>query len=417
MRSHCGLAKELVLGAAVVCGLAACSGGGMSDPISSSNSLSGGNSSGGSSSSSSSGGGTAAGAFAVTNLVSDGAAGFPAAHQDMTHLVNPWGIAFEPNGVVWTANNGTQTSTLYDGTGTAQGLVVNLLNTSNGQFDPTGVVYNGSADFIVSQGAASGAAEFIYDGEGGALAGWSFSTGSTAVTVYDDGAGKAVYKGLAIANTAGGNRLYAADFHNNKIDVFDRAFNKIAVSGGFKDATLPAGYAPFNIQALGGMLYVTYAEQMAPANHDEVDGAGLGLVDVYDYEGNLQQHLVPVGGALNAPWGLALAPAGFGSVGGDLLVGNFGDGRINVYNPSSGSFVGMLAGTNGNPVAIPGLWGISFANGGNTLFFAAGINDEADGLYGRIDVSAVASGGSSSSSGGGGSSSSSGGGSSGGYMY
>jgi uncharacterized protein (TIGR03118 family) len=252
---------------------------------------------------------------------------------------------------------------------------------------------------VVSSGGKSGSAIFIFDGEGGAISGWSPGVDPVnAVPMYTD-KGNAVYKGLALAPNAGANFLYATDFHNNKIDVFNNKFAK--VSGGssfpFKDPALPAGYAPFGIAALTiagqTQLYVSYAEQLPPDNHDNADGAGLGLVDVYSTAGVLLKTLIPAGGALNAPWGIVLAPADFGSASNDLLIGNFGDGRINVYDPSSGAFVATLGDGSKKPVAIGGLWGIAFGNDAsqlnqphNTLFFAAGSNGENDGTYGRIDL-------------------------------
>lgn len=334
--------------------------------------------------------------FSASRLVSD-MASIPAAHND-ANLVNAWGIAFEPAGPVWVANNGTQTSTLYDGAGTAQALVVTLATGLNGAANPTGIVYNGSADFVVSAGPQSGAAQFIYDGEGGTISGWSPATGNTTVIGYDDGAGGAVYKGLAIASTPGGNFLYAADFHNRKVDVFDKDFHKVAMPGGFvdADAALPADYAPFGIQAVGSNIVVTFAQQKQPDKHDEMDGAGLGVVDVFDTSGHLLggHEFVAPGGALNAPWGVALAPSDFGAFSGDLLIGNFGDGKINAYDPGTGAFKGTLATPDGQPIAINGLWGIGFGNDAasqphNTLFYAAGTNDEADGSYGRIDTRTV----------------------------
>ena len=380
MRLHRGLTDGLLLGLGI-CAIAACSGGG------------------------SNGGGVTTTAYAVTNLVSDGVSGTSAAHHD-SNLVNPWGIAFEPSGPVWVANNGTQTSTLYDGSGAPQSLIVTIpdgkgVDGKGTSANPTGVIlYTGSTDFVVSNTAGSGSAQFIYDGEGGTLAGWSPRTGNAAVTMYDDAAGGAVYKGLALAATSGGNRLFAADFHNNKIDVFDARFAKTVAAGGFKDPSLPAGYAPFNLALIGGKFYVAFAQQQAPANHDNASGAGLGLVDVFDLDGNFMQHLIATGGALNAPWGMALAPSDFGPFSGDLLVGNFGDGRINAYDAASGAFKGTLSDSNGKAIAYPGLWGIAFGNDAgsqphNTLFFAAGINGEADGIYGRIDTRTVTTGSSS----------------------
>ena len=331
--------------------------------------------------------------YAVSVLVSDNA-GIAAAHHD-SNLVNPWGMAFEPTGPVWVANNGTQTSTLYDGTGAVQYLVVNLPAGTNGSANPTGLVYNGSSDFFVSNGVNSAAASFIYDGEGGTLSGWSATTGNTTIVKYDDGVGLAVYKGLAIAASGGSNYLYAADFYNAKVDVFDHSFTRIASAGGFTDPTLPAGYAPFGIQNIQGNIVVTYAQQSLPAKHDEVDGAGLGYVDVFTAGGTLIKRLVSAG-ALNAPWGIALAPANFGAFSNALLIGNFGDGHINAYNASTGAYLGKLSTPAGAVITIPGLWAIGFGNGyasqpANTLFFTAGSNDEADGSYGRIDTQTTAS--------------------------
>ncbi len=344
-----------------------------------------------------------ASAFSFTKLVAD-LPNSGAATTD-ANLVNPWGIVFAPGAPVWVANNHSETSTLYDGNGIPQPagtpLVVQLPPSAGGvTFDPTGIVFNGTTDFVVTSGATSAAAKFIYSGEGGMIAGWAPAVSpSSAITMYTD-TGGAVYKGLALANNGSANYLYATDFHNNKIDVFDATFTKqtpSSTSFAFVDATLPAGYAPFGIQAIsngtGGavQLYVAYAMQLAPDNHDNADGAGLGLIDIFDANGNFIKHLVTTGGALNAPWGLALAPADFGTLSNALLVGNFGDGKINGYDPNSGVFMGAITDSTGTPFAAPGLWGIDFGNDAhsqphNTLFFAAGINDEADGSYGRIDL-------------------------------
>jgi uncharacterized protein (TIGR03118 family) len=344
-------------------------------------------------------------AFSATSLIAD-TAGTGALSVD-PNLVNAWGIAFGPTSPAWVANNHTESSTLYDGNGKAQPaaapLVVALPDSPAGvSFDPTGIVFNGSTDFVVSAAGKTGPARFIFDGEGGMIAGWSSSVDAThAVTMYTD-AGGAVYKGLAIASNGSGNFIYATDFHNNKIDVFDASFTKqapTATSFAFTDPSLPAGYAPFGIQAIangpGGatQLYVSYAQQAPPSN-DNANGAGLGLIDIFDTNGAFVKHLVPVGGVLDAPWGMALAPADFGTLGNMLLVGNFGDGRINAFDPVSGQPVGSIRNAAGTAFAVPGLWGIAFGNGANnqpknTLFYAAGTNDEANGAYGRIDVGAT----------------------------
>ncbi|KVN10057.1 hypothetical protein WT09_25625 [Burkholderia stagnalis] len=324
--------------------------------------------------------------YAVSALVSDGAV--PAAHVD-ANLKNPWGIAFNPKGFVWVADNGTQRATLYDGNGVPQSLVVTIPPGTSGDPSPTGIVFNGTTDFVVTQGAKSGPAAFIFAGEGGTLTAWSPAVSPTAaITVFDSG-GAAVYKGLAVAGNNGANFLYATDFHNNRIDVFDRTFAKVTPAGAFQDPSLPAGFAPFGIQALGSKLFVTYAKQDAAA-HDDVAGAGVGLVDVFSPSGQFLQRFA-TGGPLNAPWGIALAPADFGRFSHAVLVGNFGDGMLHAFDATSGMLLGTLQQGDGSAIVEPGLWGIAFGNGlndqpANTLFFAAGPNDEADGLYGRIDV-------------------------------
>lgn len=331
----------------------------------------------------------------MSALVSDGSV--PAATMD-ANLKNPWGIVFAPGAPVWIANNATQTSTLYDGTGLKIPLTVALPGGINGDADATGIVANATTDFVVTNGTASAAARFIFAGEGGTILGWSPTVDQThAVIAYDDGTGGAVYKGLAMAADSGANFLYATDFHNNKVDVFDKSFQKVTVAGGFTDSSLPAGYAPFGIQALQiagqTVIFVTYAQKSTTSN-DNVNGAGLGLVNTFDTKGTLLKHLVPTGGKLNAPWGVTLAPANFGTLSGDVLIGNFGDGVINAYDPSTGTFVDTIKNSNG-PIANPGLWGMAFGNGARnqpttTLYFSAGIADEADGLYGRIDLGATA---------------------------
>ena len=344
----------------------------------------------------------AASAFALTKLVADTSAA--GAMTTDPNLVNPWGVAFG-TGPVWVANNHSETSTLYDGAGVPQpsgaALVVNLAPGTGGvTFDPTGVIFNSTTDFVVTEGANSGAALFIFAGEGGMIAGWALNVDLTnAINVYADANG-AVYKAVALANSGTANFLYAADFHNNKVDVFDATFAKqasTATSFTFTDPSLPPGYAPFGIQAIkngtGGayQIYVAYAVQQGPDNHDNANGAGLGLIDIYDTNGKFVKRLASPGDALNAPWGMAVAPSDFGTLSGALLVGNFGDGTINGYDASSGVFMGAVTDHSGVPIALPGLWGIAFGNDANsqphnTLFFAAGPNDEANGLYGRIDL-------------------------------
>jgi uncharacterized protein (TIGR03118 family) len=341
----------------------------------------------------------AASAYTATSLVEDFAGG--AARTTDARLLNPWGIAYGPTTGIWVANNHSEIATIYDGNGRPSPLAVNLApSVGAASFDATGIVFNGTQDFVVSGATQSGPAVFIFDGEGGMIAGWSpIADPAHPVTKYTASDG-AVYKGLALASNGTGNFLYATDFANGKIDVFNATFAKqtsTAASFAFSDPTLPSGYAPFGVQAIkngaGGVtqLYVSYAKHDAAAPDDDAPGPGLGVVDVFDTNGVLLKHLVAEGGKLNAPWGMALAPADFGTLSNALLVGNFGDGAIHGYDASSGRFLGEVSNGAGTPFAEPGLWGIAFGNDAAnqphaTLFFAAGINGEANGRYGRIDL-------------------------------
>ena len=329
--------------------------------------------------------------YVQQNLVSDGAV---AADTVDPNLVNPWGIVFNPNGPVWIANNGSGTSTLYDGLGapfpSGSPLVVTIAPAAGGTTGvPTGIVFNSSGDFVVTKGAASAASLFVFATEDGTIQGWSFSVDrGHAIVAVDNSSRGAVYKGLALAGNGIAHYLYATDFHNGKIDVFDKDFKPATPLGSFTDPNIPAGFAPFGIQNINGDLYVTYAQQDAN-RHDDVAGPGLGYIDVYDANGNLIRRLVSRG-MLNAPWGLALAPAGFGKFGNDLLVGNFGDGTIQAYDLDNGGFRGELRGADHLALKISGLWGLAFGNGvlhqpSDVLFFTAGIGGEAHGLYGRIE--------------------------------
>lgn len=325
------------------------------------------------------------------NLVANAAG---AADFTDPNLVNPWGIAFNPFGPAWLADNGTGVSSIYDGTGTPNALVVQVPSpTDVGGGHPSGIVFNGSAtDFMISANNVAAAAQFIFATEEGVIAGWAPTVDQThAIRVVDNSAATgAVYKGLALSANGTGSLLYAADFHNAKIDVFDGAFKPVTLTAGaFTDPNIPAGFAPFGIQAINGSIYVSYAMQDAN-RQDDVPGAGLGFVDVFDTNGLLVKSLIAQGN-LNAPWGMTLAPASFGDAGGRLLVGNFGDGSINAYDLATGSLIGQLVDVNGSPILIDGLWGLAFGNGFanqpvNTLFFTAGPNGEQGGLYGRIDM-------------------------------
>ena len=316
--------------------------------------------------------------YTVTPLVSDQPGVAP---NTDPNLVNAWGLTAGPTTPWWVADNGTDKSTLYRGSdGQPQALVVAVPNA------PTGTVFNSTAGFVLPTG---GVARFLFDTEEGKVLGWNQAQGTTAVVVADRSGEDAIYKGLAIANTSAGPRLYAADFHNARVDVFDGDFN--LVPGGFVDSSLPSGYAPFGIQTIGDRVFVSYAKQDADAE-DEVAGQGKGFVDAYDTAGNLLA-LVAQHGQLNAPWGLALAPSTFGRFAGDLLVGNFGDGQINAYAEHHGQFThqGELRDQSGGSLTIDGLWALEFGMGGNngpagTLFFTAGPDDETHGLFGQINV-------------------------------
>ncbi|MCX6928959.1 MAG: TIGR03118 family protein [Verrucomicrobia bacterium] len=304
-------------------------------------------------------------------------------HTD-TNLLNPWGISFSATSPFWISDNHSGLSTLYNSSGTPQTLVVTIPPPPGGTppSGPSGTIFNSTTNFIVSGTAA---ARFIFSTEDGTIAAWA--SGATAVIKADNSARGAVYKGLAAGSSGGSNYLYAADFHNGRVDVFDASFNAATLAGSFADATIPAGYAPFNIQNIGGQLYVAYAAQ-GPGAHDDAAGPGHGYVNVFTTSGQLVKRLASTG-VLNSPWGIALAPAGFGGFAGALLVGNFGDGRINAFDPATGAWLGTVNDASGNPFAVEGLWALAFGNGGNggephTLYFTAGLNGETDGLFGSL---------------------------------
>jgi uncharacterized protein (TIGR03118 family) len=330
--------------------------------------------------------------YVATNLVSDlsAANNIYGSSSNDARLINAWGVAFNPSGFVWVANNGSSTSTLYDGNGAPQSLIVSIPPGASGNAMPTGIVFNGHQDFMVTANGMSGASAFIFAGQAGTLSGWSPGVDMThAVTVFDGGPAGTVYTGLALASQGASDFLYAADFHHATVDMFDSNFAKANVAGSFVDQAMPAGYAPFGIQAIGGQIYVSYARQDAQGLKP-VAGAGLGAVDVFDTSGHLVTRLVAPGGALNVPWGMAMAPADFGPFSNALLVANTGDGTISAFNPTTGAFMGTLSTSAGNAVMIDGLRGIAFGNGinsqpTNTLFFAAGPSGGTHGVYGRID--------------------------------
>jgi uncharacterized protein (TIGR03118 family) len=317
--------------------------------------------------------------YTVTSLVAD-ATGFGAPTID-AHLVNAWGLAFGPTGTLWVANEGTGTSTLYDVSGVTQSLVVTIPSaTSATGGEPTGTIFNATSDFVIPGGTS---AKFLFAGTDGTITGWS--TGTSAQVVVNRSTQDAVYLGIAIASNAGANFLYAANFKNNAIDVFDAAFQYVK---SFTDANIPSGYGPFSVHTLGGKLYVAYAKQKAAPDNDEEDpGAGLGFVDIFNADGTLASRFAS-NGALNAPWGVTVAPAGFGGFSGDILVGNFGDGRIAAYDPLTGTFIDYVRDASDNPIVIDGLWELTPgpASQPSSLFFAAGPGDETHGVVGKITV-------------------------------
>jgi len=330
------------------------------------------------------------GFYQQTNLVSDLAG---VAKVTDPHLVNAWGIVHSQTSPFWISDNGTGFSTLYNGAGAPIPLVVTVPPPGGSHAGttaaPTGVVFNGTTGFVVSNGTTSGVARFIFSTEDGTISGWSPGVDPTHAILPPsaDKSPGAVYKGLAIGSNASGTFLYATNFRAGTVDVFDSSFHQVSLAGSFTDPNLQPGYAPFGIANLNGDLYVTYALQNA-AKHDDVAGPAHGFVDIYDTNGNLIRRLV-TRGRLNSPWGLAIAPANFGRFSNDLLVGNFGDGRINAVDPATGDFLGQLRDADNKPITIDGLWGLDFGNDANagpstTLFFTAGPNGEADGLFGSL---------------------------------
>ncbi len=326
--------------------------------------------------------------YNVSDLVSDN---FVRSDNSDAQLVNPWGIVFNPNGAVWIADNGTGVATLYEGDGAKQGLVVTIPPPQGGTSPsaPDGIAFNSSNDFVVSEGEDSGPAVFIFATEDGTISGWSPKANPTnAILAVDNSSKGTVYKGIAIAANGNGHFLYATDFHNAKIDVFDASFTPTTPSGSFSDPRIPSGFAPFGIANIGGDLYVTYAKQN-DAKHDDVAGVGLGFVDEYDANGNLLRRFA-TRGPLNSPWGIAMAPGGFGRFSNTVLIGNFGDGRIHSYDLETGTLLGALRGADGHRLVIDGLWGLAFGNGVDgqptgSLFVTSGPDGESHGIFARID--------------------------------
>jgi uncharacterized protein (TIGR03118 family) len=320
-----------------------------------------------------------------TNLVSNG--DLPAEFVD-PHLVNAWGLAHSPTGPFWVADNGTALATVYDGQGQAlpfaMPLAVNIPLPGSGA--PTGVVFNSTSGFVVRVGGDAGPARFIFASEDGTISGWNGVVDPlTAILAVDHSGAGAVYKGVALGGRFTDPRLFVTNFHAGVVEVYNHRF---AFLTSFTDPTLPTGYAPFGIRVIKGLVFVTFALQ-DEARHDDVPGPGHGFVDVFTTGGRFIRRFAS-GAPLDSPWGLAAAPEHFGPFSGALLVGNFGNGHINAFDPDDGTFLGHLDNPEGNPLVIDGLWGLDFGNDGragpmNTLHFTAGPNHEADGLFGKIE--------------------------------
>ena len=336
--------------------------------------------------------------FHQTNLISD--LSNQGAQVVDGNLQNSWGLAFTPASPLWVADNNSGVSTLYSiNVGGTQAAKVPLTVTLPGgrastgdSSSPTGLVFNPTSGFVVTTKSGSGPGLFIFSAEAGQISAWNpaadpISTAGTSTATVKFSSPTAVYKGLTIASAQHATFLYASNFHDGTVDVFNSKFQLVHLHGHFSDPRLPKGYAPFGIQEIGGFIYVSYALQNA-AKHDDVAGTGHGFIAIYTSSGFLVKRLVSHVD-LNSPWGLAEAPAGFGPFGGDLLVGNFGNGRIHAFGLFSGVPRGALLNEQRTPIQIDDLWALKFGTattgGTGTLLFSAGITDEKDGLVGAIN--------------------------------
>jgi uncharacterized protein (TIGR03118 family) len=334
--------------------------------------------------------------FFQTNLVTNGPGKVPNVDPN---LRNPWGLARGPNGGWWVADNHSGVATTYDGSGHPLPIgnprVITIPapagSPPGAQSLPTGLVFNNTSDFIISAGGAAVPARFILATEDGTIAGWSDDLDpNTAVIAVDNSAAGALYKGLALGANAGGSLLYASNFRAGTIDVFNQSFVPTMLSGTFADSGIPTTYAPFGMQNINGDIFVTYAKRSANGE-DDVAGVGNGYVDVFDTDGEFVRRFASQG-LLNSPWGVVQAPVSFGRFGGAIIVGNFGDGHLNAFNPVGNTFLGQINKPNGDSIAITGLWGLAFGNGNtagstDTLYFVAGPSNEQDGLLGTLQAS------------------------------
>jgi len=317
-----------------------------------------------------------------TNLVSD----IPgvALHTD-PNLVNPWGLTFSTStGNFWVSDAEVGLATVYTQEGVPVPTVVQIPPSASSTEErgaPTGQVINNGPGFVITQNGVSGPSLFIFVSEDGGISGWNPDVSPNhAILAVDDGDEGAVYKGATLASTAAGDFLYVTNFSEGTVDVYNQNWEEVEAS--FVDPTIPHGYAPFGIQNINGLIYVTYAKQDRERK-DDVPGPGHGFVSVFDTSGNFIQRLISRG-VLNSPWGLAWAPQGFGRASGSLLVGNFGNGRINAFDLNTGDFRGVLSQADGTPLVFDGLWSLLFV--GTDLYFTAGIADEEHGLFGEIEA-------------------------------
>ena len=323
--------------------------------------------------------------YTRTDLTADVAATSSTAANLDPNLVNAWGLSRGSGSPWWVSDNGTGMSTLYDGTGAAQALVVKIPTLDGtGTATPTGTVFNYTPGFQVSGKPSI----FLFVTEDGTISGWNPTVDLHNAKIVKNRAGKAIFKGCAIAQAKQGPLLYVTDFVTRRIYVYDSNFKRLFLhSWAFRDPEIPSNYSPFNIQNVGGNLVVTFAK-VESGSTDEQHGAGLGYVSVFDNQGRLIQRLKH-GPWLNAPWGVAAAPGDFGAFSHRILIGNFGDGHVNAFNSVTGKFEGQLLDSSNKPLAIDGLWALSFGNNGAAgsaieLYFTAGPNDEANGLLGKV---------------------------------
>jgi uncharacterized protein (TIGR03118 family) len=312
-------------------------------------------------------------------LISQGFA--PAANVD-PHLINPWGMSYSATSPFWISNQGDGTSTLYTGTGAPQALVVTIPSPSGPPSGPTGQAFVGGSGFALDNNG--GNAVFVFANLDGSISAWNGAQGTTAAVQVD--VPDAVYTGLAAGSSGGSNFLYAANNAAGTVDVFNQSFDQVNLgANAFTDPNLPAGLSPFNVVNIGGQLFVTYAAGGADADEQDL---GTGAVDIFSTDGTLIGRFA-TGGNLLSPWGVAQAPSGFDSLGGDILIGNFSDesGFINIFDPN-GNYLGMLT-MDGEAFNMPYLWALGFRTGGvgvdpNSLYFTAGIGDEEHGLFGQL---------------------------------